>query len=373
MQLNQKDVFNLIGQSFGQKNLLTVPVILLKKLKGDHAAALFLGQLIYWSDKGSDINGWIYKTYADWEKELFIKRDKAMAIKTKLEKLALIETQFKKTSTSSHPVLHYKVNADSLIQFLMEDDDTPPAEDMDDKEGNNNTSPTEEKEAEKKLFPDEKDEESSFSIQEKSPEDAAKEQNNPDCRYFRQSDFPTVENPDCRKIRLSTVGISYYPTSSINYIHKLLKDTSPCNLTSLDNDKERLLFLKHKRYLFDLAKQIYEIFAKINAPDNFTVFLMSDFKKGLIKLIKQKIPLDIRLVAACENYSRVLALQKTQSTWWKAVLNFNAFCKETILHRYFLNPNFDIKIFKTNITRAPPLKKGDCNNKWVSEISDIPF
>ena len=351
MQLNQKDVFNLIGQSFGQKNLLTVPVVLLKKLKGDHAAALFLGQLIYWSDKGSDTNGWIYKTYADWEKELFIKRDKAMAIKTKLEKLDLIETQFKKTSTSSHPFLHYKVKADSLIRFLMEDD-----------EGNNNTSPT-----------DEKDDESSFFIQEKSPEDSAKEQNSLDSRSFRLSDFSTVGNTDCRKYLQSTVGKSDCPTSSINYIHKLLKDTSPCNLTSLDNDKEQLLFLKHKKYLFDLAKQIYEIFVEINAPDNFTVFLMSDFKKGLIKLIKQKIPLDIRLVIACKNYSRVLALQKTQSTWWKAVLNFNAFCKETILHRYFLNPNFDIKIFKTNITRAPPLKKGDCNNKWVSEINDIPF
>ena len=85
--MKQQAIFNLLKNTFGQNNLLTVPTLLVKKLKGDHCAALFLGQLIYWTGKGANPDGWIYKTYQEWEEELFIKKDKAMAIKKSLKNL----------------------------------------------------------------------------------------------------------------------------------------------------------------------------------------------------------------------------------------------------------------------------------------------
>ena len=116
--MTQSQLFTLLKQVFGQANILTVPTLLLKKLKGNHAAALFLSQLIYWSDKTANNDGWVRKSYADWEAELFIKRDKAIAIKKLLEKLGLIETRVLKTSAA--PVVHYRIKEDALLAFLAD-------------------------------------------------------------------------------------------------------------------------------------------------------------------------------------------------------------------------------------------------------------
>ncbi|MEO1438844.1 MAG: hypothetical protein AAFV33_00490, partial [Chloroflexota bacterium] len=36
---------------------------------GDHNAALFMNQVLYWTDRTTDPEGWFYKTYEDWEGE----------------------------------------------------------------------------------------------------------------------------------------------------------------------------------------------------------------------------------------------------------------------------------------------------------------
>ena len=41
----------------------------LAKLTGGIASTVFLCQLLYWQDKGSDAEGWIYKSQKDWEAE----------------------------------------------------------------------------------------------------------------------------------------------------------------------------------------------------------------------------------------------------------------------------------------------------------------
>ena len=37
---------------------------------GDHLAALLLSQILYWSDRTSDPDGWFAKSYADWHDEV---------------------------------------------------------------------------------------------------------------------------------------------------------------------------------------------------------------------------------------------------------------------------------------------------------------
>jgi hypothetical protein len=43
-------------------------------IAGGVTAGLFLAQLFYWHDKGSDPDGWIYKTQAEWEEETGLSR-----------------------------------------------------------------------------------------------------------------------------------------------------------------------------------------------------------------------------------------------------------------------------------------------------------
>lgn len=116
--MNQKEIFNLLTKTVGQTNILTIPTLFLKKLNGNHAAALFLSQLIYWTDKTQD--GWIFKSYSDWENEIFVKEKKLREIKKELEELGLIETKIQKAY--GVPTVHYKVNQDALIKFLLCDD-----------------------------------------------------------------------------------------------------------------------------------------------------------------------------------------------------------------------------------------------------------
>lgn len=116
--MNQKEIFNLLTKTVGQANILTIPTLFLKKLNGNHAAALFLSQLIYWTDKTQD--GWIFKSYSDWENEIFVKEKKLREIKKELEELGLIETKIQKAY--GVPTVHYKVNQDALIKFLLCDD-----------------------------------------------------------------------------------------------------------------------------------------------------------------------------------------------------------------------------------------------------------
>ena len=112
--MTQKQLFSFLSNTFGQANVLTIPTLLLKRLNGNHSAALFLSQLVYWTDKTKD--GWIFKTYEDWEAELFLKEKKVRTIKNELEALGIIETKIKQINGA--PVLHYKIKQKEFIEFL---------------------------------------------------------------------------------------------------------------------------------------------------------------------------------------------------------------------------------------------------------------
>ena len=128
--MTQKQLFSFLSNTFGQANVLTIPTLLLKRLNGNHSAALFLSQLAYWTDKTK--NGWIFKTYEDWEAELFLKEKKVRAIKNELEALGIIETKIKQINGA--PVLHYRIKQKQFIEFLTtekkEDKTTPDTAEM---------------------------------------------------------------------------------------------------------------------------------------------------------------------------------------------------------------------------------------------------
>ncbi|MFH1628684.1 MAG: hypothetical protein ABIE47_08170 [Pseudomonadota bacterium] len=64
----QAEIFSVIKEISGQNNSITVPRIFVKWTRSLDAA-LFLSQLLYWSDKGKSEDGWIYKTYREWQEE----------------------------------------------------------------------------------------------------------------------------------------------------------------------------------------------------------------------------------------------------------------------------------------------------------------
>ena len=358
--MKQQAIFNLLKNTFGQNNLLTVPTLLVKKLKGDHCAALFLGQLIYWTGKGANPDGWIYKTYQEWEEELFIKKDKAMSIKKKLEKLNLITTMVKKIGNT--PVLHYKVNQETLIEFLLETREKEGDDKLEDKE---HDTPSDNEE--KSKSDEEPSDDTSYN------QDQKEEETNGESGNFRKSEIPKVGKTHFPKSEIPTFQESGQNPLSIsninyiiNYIHKLLSLSEPLseNLSKKNEREEEFLVI---------TKKIHEVFLSCNIKPNtkFKDFLESDFITGITMLYDQKIYVSLEtLLSSCENYAKVLALKREESTWWKAILPFDRFCQNKIISK-FLPENFNLEDFISEKERSKKTK--DYNNGWVKNFETIPF
>jgi hypothetical protein len=60
----------LIRDVTNENNLLLTTPLLVDFFDGDHNAAILLNQILYWTDRTSDPDGWFYKTHHDWFHEL---------------------------------------------------------------------------------------------------------------------------------------------------------------------------------------------------------------------------------------------------------------------------------------------------------------
>ncbi|MEO8393963.1 MAG: hypothetical protein ABI700_13310 [Chloroflexota bacterium] len=98
-------------------------------LMGDHKAVLLLNQIIYWSDRTDDPQGWFYKTYADWQSELGLSRyevsrivhgDARIAAPQRTLKSIGVETVVRKARFTGNPTVHYRINREVLLNVLAD-------------------------------------------------------------------------------------------------------------------------------------------------------------------------------------------------------------------------------------------------------------
>jgi len=109
------EVLRLIKEISGQQSMLVLPRLLID-ITLDIRSALLLSQLIYWSDRTGDRNGWIYKSHKDWQTELGLNRYFLDKARDRLIQLGLIEAKIKKANGS--PTMHFRVKADALGKTL---------------------------------------------------------------------------------------------------------------------------------------------------------------------------------------------------------------------------------------------------------------
>ena len=115
--VDKKDVFALLVAFSGQGNILSIQKEYLVLCDYDYEAAVFLSQIIYWSDKSYLEDGWIYKTDAEWEKELFIKERKLRRLKDYLVAKGYIEMRL--LHRNGVPVCHWRVTVKVIDSLLM--------------------------------------------------------------------------------------------------------------------------------------------------------------------------------------------------------------------------------------------------------------
>ncbi len=111
-------IIQMIQEFTGQANLIAIPRVMLDFFKGDYPTTIFASQLIYWQGKQTREDGAIFKTYAEWEKEIGLSQYQiGRAVKCLKPYL---KTEIHKAY--GNPTVHYYFNFDiflnSFIKFL---------------------------------------------------------------------------------------------------------------------------------------------------------------------------------------------------------------------------------------------------------------
>ncbi len=115
--LDQQQVFALVAGFTGQASILTIPRPFID-WTGDHITAMLLSQIIYWSPRTNDPDGWFYKTAREWREELAISDFQLKRATDKLISLGVIEMKLKKVAGA--PTGHYRVDQTALVSWISE-------------------------------------------------------------------------------------------------------------------------------------------------------------------------------------------------------------------------------------------------------------
>jgi len=110
------EVKTLISNFIGTANFIAFPRILMNMCNRDADITIILSQLMYWHDRSND--GWVYKTYEDFENEVCMSRRKVRKAKAFLEGKGWIVTDFKQV-TNGTPKMHYRIT-DKFINDLSD-------------------------------------------------------------------------------------------------------------------------------------------------------------------------------------------------------------------------------------------------------------
>jgi hypothetical protein len=93
-------------------------------LAGSAAGGVFFSQLMYWTGKSGNAEGWIYKTMDEWKEEACLTRSEQECARRELKKIGVLEEKLKGIPAR----LHYKINFKNLYDLLSTKDTktTPP-------------------------------------------------------------------------------------------------------------------------------------------------------------------------------------------------------------------------------------------------------
>lgn len=108
-------VAELLSAFSGQQSTLTIPRAYID-VTGSIEVALFLSQVVYWSDRTTMEDGWFAKSYAEWKDEIALSKYQVMAAVKALSEAGL-ETVVKKFKGA--PTVHYRLGKAVFSQWIV--------------------------------------------------------------------------------------------------------------------------------------------------------------------------------------------------------------------------------------------------------------
>jgi hypothetical protein len=99
------------------RSLLQKPIAfnpMFARVTGSVTSGLLLSQLFFWSDKGKDPDGWIYKTSEEIESETTLTRHEQESARRRLQQVKVCEIKVKGVP----PTMHYRIDFDALCNLI---------------------------------------------------------------------------------------------------------------------------------------------------------------------------------------------------------------------------------------------------------------
>ena len=112
-----------------------------------------------------------------------------------------------------------------------------------------------------------------------------------------------------------------------------------------ENMQEQAGFIPDQQKYY--ARLVFDVWDKADLPrpkTGYITFLMQDFRLALEQLKKQKLHSD-EVIAACENYAKVIELGRQGKSWWNSKSTFDRFVQPSVIRR-FLPDYFDIEEYR---------------------------
>lgn len=117
----QQQVFSFISSIIGQNNNVVMPIELIR-FAGDYHTAALLSQLIYWQGKQRDPEGWIWKTYDQWEQELALSKYQVSRSAKALVRMGILETKVARVKLDNgmygDKAVHYRLIDENFIEMF---------------------------------------------------------------------------------------------------------------------------------------------------------------------------------------------------------------------------------------------------------------
>jgi hypothetical protein len=106
----------IILDGHGGEGVVAVRPSLVRALRGTGNAAILLSQLLYWSRRLSDRDGWFYQTQRRLEAQTGLGADAQRTATRLLVRLGILETRLR----SAPATLHYRVRLEQLAALLLQ-------------------------------------------------------------------------------------------------------------------------------------------------------------------------------------------------------------------------------------------------------------
>lgn len=123
----REHALELINRATSNRNVAVIPRVFVDMFHGDHNAAMVLNQLLYWTDRTSDTEGWFYKTYTEWHKELGLSPYQMRRVingdpRVENPKPTLMDIGLevkRKRAPCGSPVIHYRLDLAIFFDILV--------------------------------------------------------------------------------------------------------------------------------------------------------------------------------------------------------------------------------------------------------------